>query len=414
MKEERRGATQLGWLAGLTKIALLVGLALWMIGVGLGIGRYQTAMFMAIGALFLVGMLMISIGGVMSLIVAFFESVAQGLLCFFVPFYQLFYLVSRWPTMKRPFFLSLGGLSLILAAGLTAALFPDEQRPMALADPPGVDEPGALANPGIPSAGPAVALDLDPSRGPAVPDVGEQAKLKATEPEPPRTAPDPVAREGMTPARGMSILVLRRRKRTTVVDDEFVEAILATLQSSELEERKVALSLLRRAKPTLRRLPEVAKAVEPMLIDPDGFGRSDAAQVLAVWGGPENSPALIEALQDESFGVRWAVLDTLKVLKDPKTAPAWSRPSARTTQERRSRRLKAIGSGAEDAQIPCLRQGPEKCRAACQILKEIGTEKSVAELREVVLGDSSETMQARDALKAIARRSKAAGSRPAP
>ena len=50
---------------------------------------------------------MILLGTVVFFIVPFLESAAQGLLCIFVPFYSLYYLITRWESMKRPFVLLL-------------------------------------------------------------------------------------------------------------------------------------------------------------------------------------------------------------------------------------------------------------------------------------------------------------------
>ncbi|WP_143392868.1 hypothetical protein [Fimbriiglobus ruber] len=56
----------------------------------------------------------------------FQDSAAQGLLCMFVPFYGLFYVLSHFEECKRPFFLQLGavgilGVTIVLGGGVMRA-----------------------------------------------------------------------------------------------------------------------------------------------------------------------------------------------------------------------------------------------------------------------------------------------------
>jgi HEAT repeat protein len=139
-----------------------------------------------------------------------------------------------------------------------------------------------------------------------------------------------------------------------------------------------------------------------MLKDPDGFARSDAAKALAVWGGPENTPALVESLRDPAFNVRWAVLDTIATLKDPAAAE----PVAVLLVNDRgkaSEALRAIGSPAEAAVIKYLNHGDVFVRMeSAKILQAIGTEKCVPALQALLRrtgGNGLDAMAARDTLR---------------
>ena len=55
------------------------------------------------------------IGGIAILVVAFKESVGQGVLNLLIPFYALYYVITRWEACKKGFLLSVGG-------GVVAAL----------------------------------------------------------------------------------------------------------------------------------------------------------------------------------------------------------------------------------------------------------------------------------------------------
>jgi hypothetical protein len=387
-KTNQTSPAEFAWLGPITKYALLAGAAVWLIGIILAACRIGLGAMAALGGVFLIGMLMVSTGGITSLIVPFFESAVQGLLCFFVPFYQLYYLITRWQPMKRPFLLWLGGIALLGGAGLMFALLPTNREPVALADRPEAAESDAPANPAAPGEGPAETPEATEAQAPPV------------NPQDPAAVPVRSMPGGAPP-------FFRRPRGNTAAGDAFVDEVLVSLRSPQLGDQRRALRRLRGVPPTDRSV-EVAKAVEPLLQDPDGFTRSDAARALAVWGGPENIPALIDALRDPSFGVRWAVLDTLKALKDPSSVPALVEVLATNDAGKAAEALKAIGSGAEDAVIPCLRESGARCREACNILKVIGTEKSIPELRALALTTGFESHFAREALKEIARRTNAA------
>jgi HEAT repeat protein len=156
------------------------------------------------------------------------------------------------------------------------------------------------------------------------------------------------------------------------------------LKSQFLQRRKDALGRLIRMPADPARRVEAAKAIEPMLKDPDSGGRGDAAKALAVWGGPENTPALVAALRDPEFGVRWAVLDTIKALHDPGAAEG---VAAVILNDRGKvvEALKAMGPGAEDVVIKLLDHSDEGVRVeACHILLVIGTRKCVPVLEGMI------------------------------
>ena len=68
----------------------------------------------------ILGAVVAAIGGVLILITAFRESTSQGLLCLFVPFYQIYYVIKRWRDTKKAFIIVLVG-SVILAVGIVPA-----------------------------------------------------------------------------------------------------------------------------------------------------------------------------------------------------------------------------------------------------------------------------------------------------
>jgi hypothetical protein len=61
-------------------------------------------------------------GGLWFLIVAFQDSALEGLLCFLVPFYSLYYLITHFEETKRPFFVQLAGMGLAMLGGCLAGI----------------------------------------------------------------------------------------------------------------------------------------------------------------------------------------------------------------------------------------------------------------------------------------------------
>ena len=76
-------------------------------------------LMVAAGASFLILWLYAALG---MLVLPFQESAACGLMCMFVPFYALYYLITRWDAMRGPFLSGLAayGIVVVAAIGLPA------------------------------------------------------------------------------------------------------------------------------------------------------------------------------------------------------------------------------------------------------------------------------------------------------
>ncbi len=92
----------------------------WIVGVFFVVGLLVFAWAHTLGFIVAVGAgtLMLFGGGLWLLGVAFHEGVMCGVMYLFVPFYGLYYLISRWDDCKRPFGLAVGGWLLVIAAAL--------------------------------------------------------------------------------------------------------------------------------------------------------------------------------------------------------------------------------------------------------------------------------------------------------
>lgn len=410
------------------------------------------------------------------LILPFRESALHGLACMFVPFYPLYYLVTRWEVMRGPFLNSLACVGMVIVMGVFVPVIASMSKAPGdriVAEAVEVEKPAdppqefdgrfplpPVAPPMPPNFGPRPPFGPPPGFGP-----GEAAA-------PPRVAarPDetitlmvsgllddetreafaekldqmlrenyqgvnasgrgggdrmtykvgPIADDPQSFAAKIDWAeVARINGRTVTVEmaplsadqrrpaaGDFIAGVLFDLESPALQKRKDALRRLKDAPPDPEHRAEVARAIEPLLRDPDGFARSDAAKALAIWGGPENTPALVEALRDPAFNVRWAVLDAFAQLKDPAGAEGVAEwlPKDRG---KASEALKAMGPGAEPAVIPYLEYLDVFTRMeAAKILQVIGTEASVGPLRKLVQqvnGHGLDAMAANEALRVLDR-----------
>jgi hypothetical protein len=66
------------------------------------------------------GWLMMFVGGIWGLVIAFQDSITWGLICFLVPFASFFYIFKNWKKrgVRRSFFLGLTGFVLTILAGI--------------------------------------------------------------------------------------------------------------------------------------------------------------------------------------------------------------------------------------------------------------------------------------------------------
>jgi len=113
-------------------IGLAVGLGLWIIFVGLHLVGVPIAGLLAIG----VGVLVAAVGRIWFLSIAFSDDSTVGYMVLWVPFYELYYVVSNFAETWKPYVLNFVGIGLALGAlclgGLSSMM--DDEMPQG---PPG-------------------------------------------------------------------------------------------------------------------------------------------------------------------------------------------------------------------------------------------------------------------------------------
>jgi HEAT repeat protein len=130
--------------------------------------------------------------------------------------------------------------------------------------------------------------------------------------------------------------------------------------------------------------------------------------VLALWGGKDSVPALVQTLQHDDVFTRQAALESLANLKDARAVePMAELLPQGIDRANAGKALQAMGSMAEKAVAVYLTHSDFGTRLeACHILKVIGTKESVAALQKATLNqqDAIVANAAQEALLAIGQR----------
>jgi hypothetical protein len=143
-KARRTGGNDFAWVGPLTLGGIGLEVVLLLLFGTFTYAGFSTAAAVIISIMGIVYTAMLVTGSILCCVVPFFESVMHGLLYLFVPFYSLYYLITRWPAMKRPFTLLLSVSVLPIAAALflpaiqaarQAALRAQEKQQTAASDP---------------------------------------------------------------------------------------------------------------------------------------------------------------------------------------------------------------------------------------------------------------------------------------
>jgi uncharacterized protein YbaR (Trm112 family) len=110
-KKKKSRSRQSGGFAewGMITKVLVVSAAIWAISFALGF-VWPPLMFVALA----VGAILSFVGGIMFLIVVIQDDIIQVILCLFVPFYSLFYLVTHFDECKNAFFIQMAGIVFLM------------------------------------------------------------------------------------------------------------------------------------------------------------------------------------------------------------------------------------------------------------------------------------------------------------
>lgn len=203
---------------------------------------------------------------------------------------------------------------------------------------------------------------------------------------------------------GRLVTIVAQKVDGPPTNADAVTKSLFRLKSSSSRRRAEGARKLIETLPDDRRA-QVASALEPLLSDADQHTRTTAIEALGVWGTKDTVPILLKAMQEKE--TRGAAIKALGRLKDPRAVePLADRMEDFFERSEAIEALKKIGPPAEDAMIQRLGHTNGDVRqASCEVLKVIGTKKSLPVLEKVAAeNDFFLSPKAKEAIKAIEMR----------
>jgi hypothetical protein len=168
--------------------------------------------------------------------------------------------------------------------------------------------------------------------------------------------------------------------------DRLLEQILVDVADSRVSRSRTALEHLASLRADELSRMKVSRALNASLLDANPALSDIALNAVAVWGSKENTDTLLKMLGnfDKSATPRNVyVIEILGGLKDSRAAPELVKGLAQA-QVRPAvvKALKTLGPAAEEVVIPFVQSVDREIRlAACLILRDIGTGKSVEPLQ---------------------------------
>ena len=198
-----------------------------------------------------------------------------------------------------------------------------------------------------------------------------------------------------------------RAARKLTLDE--VQKIINDLQSADADDAardKAASQLL--SSEFAEAPPALLELMGSLLNDPRTMMRWAAAKVIADHGTAEQVPILIKLLKSTDSSMRSSAIRGLGRLKDARAAEPLVALVARGDSDSYQivEALARLGPDVEDTVLPLLgEKNVETRRRACEVLKRVGTQKSLAPLRELMLDpDMSLNSAAAEAVREITGR----------
>jgi HEAT repeat protein len=162
-------------------------------------------------------------------------------------------------------------------------------------------------------------------------------------------------------------------------DPNSVEWALEELKSGDSQVRFWALKRVQQTLPSEPLRGQVVEALKALLHGDDRSLRNDAIGTLAVWGAAEAVPDLVQLLKDPDILVRQEAIRALGQLNDEQAIEPLCKLLG--TELAAERTLIGMGPAVEDAVLASLDPNNERqFRAACEVLCQVGTQKSLQKL----------------------------------
>lgn len=196
-------------------------------------------------------------------------------------------------------------------------------------------------------------------------------------------------------------------ERKTPLAAEERGVILANLQDEDKSKVREALGKLKNKEPA-QEDKEIAFNVALVLEGGDRLLRQPAVEALEKWATRDQADALVKAAGDSQFFIAQAAMRGLARLQEPQTYPVIAARLAELAHRATAAQcLKKIGPDAEAAVAELLQNADWGARMeACNVLKEIGGEKSLPLLTALATADPNNLvrLRAREAADAVGKR----------
>jgi hypothetical protein len=324
-------------------------------------GGSESLALIGFGGAAAVGILLCGLGNIICLVTPFRESIVCGFLYIFMPFYHLYYLITRWDVMERPFIMILAGAPFWAFVYVSVVM-----AWMRGGGPPMLQEAVAQVRSEVNLAARRAQERAAQGAGTGPPVFRQEAEDRRAPTEPPAASVEEAERAD---AAGSRPPMPAAPLRTFAPDQP--------------------------AAPAPPRHASFPRARGPIQPGP-GDGTNPVRQ----------GRRIARALDDVQSPDQRRRVGATKALSDPASAAAVAELLGTPQSARAIATLTAMGPAAEVAVIPHLRSDNWFARGdACQVLKVIGTEKSVPALRVIAGNHGPNAGAARAALSEIARRS---------
>jgi hypothetical protein len=193
--------------------------------------------------------------------------------------------------------------------------------------------------------------------------------------------------------------------RPKPIDDAELDQVLSDIAKGDDKKVQDAVKRLALAIPIESRRREVAAALETVLERRARMTASNAVKALGEWGSEENVPALVKAVGDGSVFLRRDAISAVTKFPTPEAAGAVAgRLRELSDRENAVQALQQMGPVAEEPVLPILEDSDVFTRAAaCRVLAEVGTSKSLEPLKKLLVSESNGMVgdQAKKAVAAI-------------
>lgn len=179
------------------------------------------------------------------------------------------------------------------------------------------------------------------------------------------------------------------------------------LESTDEKKRLRGLHALKDLKPDKHQAAVAKKAFDLMIETPEGFIPTVAKEVLVIWADPLTRDALLmQVTPDNDDAKRMRSIDVLRQLKDSRVIAPAAACLAAGKRGGVIDALRSFGSASEDELIKILRNDDIFIvKEVCDLLKEVGTKKSLQPLGLIALDQRSGARDAaREAASAINKR----------